>query len=470
MHEQGRGSQGSRPRGWRMATGVVVAWLVVCAGPLAAARGIDPQPGGVEALHIRVDFPDAPGHDVSEAVARQSFEQAGAHLEASTWGELWFSDVHVTPVYQMPRSTDYYTGNFLALMEDAVDAANSDGYFVRSYWNHGVSFNELGYSWGGLGWIGSPGIWLNGTGDVPGLVTHEFGHNLGAQHAGFWDGASTDPLSPGGQYSQYGDVFDVMGRSVTEFDRNQFSTVWKARFGWLDDETNVLADPEPGVHRIYAHDAYGLTGATHVEDRPYALKLDTGAGTAYWLELRQAFADAADDAALQFRLSPGWGGYVGPVDGGRHNTDTLLLDMTGQGEAHTAPLPLGGTYTSDALGLHVTPLAAGYADDGNLWLDVGLVELVLGDMNGDGVVNTADVAPFVLALTDPQAYDAAYGLDPVLVGDINQDGAFNTADVAPFVELLTAAAVPEPGTLALLGAATMMLAARRRGRIARRRG
>ena len=62
---------------------------------------------------------------------------------------------------------------------------------------------------------------------------------------------------------------------------------------------------------------------------------------------------------------------------------------------------------------------------------------IVGDMNHDGVINTADVSLFVLALTNPGQYEADFGVSPTLVGDINQDGAFNTADVSAFVALLT---------------------------------
>ena len=36
--------------------------------------------------------------------------------------------------------------------------------------------------------------------------------------------------------------------------------------------------------------------------------------------------------------------------------------------------------------------------------------IILGGMNGDGVVNNLDVAPLALAISDPAAYVAAYGL------------------------------------------------------------
>ena len=90
-------------------------------------------------------------------------------------------------------------------------------------------------------------------------------------------------------------------------------------------------------------------------------------------------------------------------------------------------------------------------------------EHLVGDMNGDGVVDTADVAAFVLALTDPGAYMDQFGVDEAAMlarGDINRDGAFDTADVAPFVQLLVGAntSIPEPAsaTLLLLGASLAM--------------
>ena len=95
--------------------------------------------------------------------------------------------------------------------------------------------------------------------------------------------------------------------------------------------------------------------------------------------------------------------------------------------------------------------------------------ILVGDMNFDGVVDTGDVAPFVLALTDPKAYLSQQGVDQatmVAAGDVNGDGVFDTGDVAPFVQLLVGAgaSVPEPGTLVLLGAAALALLRRGGGR------
>jgi len=90
-----------------------------------------------------------------------------------------------------------------------------------------------------------------------------------------------------------------------------------------------------------------------------------------------------------------------------------------------------------------------------------LAVLGLGDMNADGQVNNLDINPFVLALTDAQAFEAQFGFDPATVGDINGDGRFNNLDINPFVELLTEGgslrSVPEPGSLALLGVGGLLL-------------
>ena len=53
--------------------------------------------------------------------------------------------------------------------------------------------------------------------------------------------------------------------------------------------------------------------------------------------------------------------------------------------------------------------------------------VLIGDVNGDGVVNLLDVAPFVEALADGTFVPEA---------DINQDGTVDLLDVAPFVQIL----------------------------------
>jgi subtilisin family serine protease len=60
-----------------------------------------------------------------------------------------------------------------------------------------------------------------------------------------------------------------------------------------------------------------------------------------------------------------------------------------------------------------------------------------GDLNCDGAVNSFDIDPFVLALTDPAAYQAAYPNCNIMNADVNQDGVVNSFDIDPFVNALT---------------------------------
>jgi hypothetical protein len=86
---------------------------------------------------------------------------------------------------------------------------------------------------------------------------------------------------------------------------------------------------------------------------------------------------------------------------------------------------------------------------------------IRGDMNGDAAVDNEDISGFVLALIDPDAYQAQFVFsDGAWRGDVNASGSFDNEDISPFVGLLLggAAAVPEPGTAVLALVAVLSLA------------
>jgi hypothetical protein len=59
-------------------------------------------------------------------------------------------------------------------------------------------------------------------------------------------------------------------------------------------------------------------------------------------------------------------------------------------------------------------------------------------MNCDGEVDFGDINPFVLALSNPDAWQAQYPDCDIMNGDINDDGVFDFKDINPFVLLLSA--------------------------------
>jgi hypothetical protein len=98
---------------------------------------------------------------------------------------------------------------------------------------------------------------------------------------------------------------------------------------------------------------------------------------------------------------------------------------------------------------------------------------VKGDLNNDGKVTNLDVQSMINALLNPAGYEAANGLtgpDLKTLGDVNGDGVFNSADIVALEQQLTGnggsslSSVPEPAAWELLAAGTFLLAyGRRRG-------
>ncbi len=58
------------------------------------------------------------------------------------------------------------------------------------------------------------------------------------------------------------------------------------------------------------------------------------------------------------------------------------------------------------------------------------------DFNQDGLISGLDINGFIVALTDPEQFTTATGLDPALVGDLNGDAVLSGLDISPFVDLL----------------------------------
>ncbi|HPC23845.1 MAG TPA: RHS repeat-associated core domain-containing protein, partial [Phycisphaerae bacterium] len=115
-------------------------------------------------------------------------------------------------------------------------------------------------------------------------------------------------------------------------------------------------------------------------------------------------------------------------------------DPIGNRTQHTegSPTPVTTMYTRNDLNqyTHVyrygDPQAAlfpDYDEDGNLSA-LG----VAGDMNCNGVVNTFDITPFTLALTDPAAYQQQYPDCDIMQADLNGDGLVNNFDIDYFMQ------------------------------------
>jgi hypothetical protein len=81
-------------------------------------------------------------------------------------------------------------------------------------------------------------------------------------------------------------------------------------------------------------------------------------------------------------------------------------------------------------------LAAGYTVTNDL-THIDIVAALPGDSNCDGAVNAFDIDPFILALVDPVAYQAAFPNCNILNADCSFDGVVNPFDIDPFIARLT---------------------------------
>ncbi len=84
-----------------------------------------------------------------------------------------------------------------------------------------------------------------------------------------------------------------------------------------------------------------------------------------------------------------------------------------------------------------TPNAAAPANIYNTAFVSGPIDWLKGDMNCDGALNFVDINPFVLALTNPSGYQAAFPDCNIMNADINGDSVVDFRDINPFVRLLT---------------------------------
>ncbi len=133
------------------------------------------------------------------------------------------------------------------------------------------------------------------------------------------------------------------------------------------------------------------------------------------------------------------GVIVNVFDAGNNLLGTAITDARG---AYTIRYT-GGTpdYTTYVVSSAPAITGSGLGNSGsNYFLDAALspVLLVLGDADGNGALNNLDISAFVLALTMPAAYGAAYpAVDPDIVLDMNDDGRFDNLDIGSFVAALT---------------------------------
>lgn len=143
-----------------------------------------------------------------------------------------------------------------------------------------------------------------------------------------------------------------------------------------------------------------------------------------------------------FDLSPGVNATAATGANGGWVEGTIDLAQEFGSVPDSIWLSFGAYATQDGGALiPARQVPASVDDDGDIdaaeYVEFSLVESAPGDLNCDGAVSVSDIGGFVLALTDPAAYAAAFPNCDSENADVNQDHAVTVSDIGPFVALLT---------------------------------
>jgi hypothetical protein len=308
--------------------------------------------GRKSVLIIRVDFPDLPG-DPGNGTFTEAYVQNIADTEvkpffaASSYGITSLSNTVSRLVYRMPQRSDYYATNGAnyELHGDARNAASTD-YAVAGYDRVIVLFSGLWYvpgsfiTYGGMGEVGGPNIWVNGEFDFR-VVAHELGHTYGVWHGNLWQVGDSNPISPSGSSTEYGDDFETMGANFANDQRTDFNPWFKNMLNWIHD-AQVRTVTASGTYRVKRFDHLSATGTL-------ALKVVKDGTRNYWISCRRNFTD---NTSMQH------GAYI--IWGYNANQHSDVLDMTTPGwGVRDAALAIGSTFIDDENGITIRTVAEG---------------------------------------------------------------------------------------------------------------
>lgn len=400
--------------------------------------------GSKSVLYIICDFPNLTGFPANVSTISNVMNVFTSYYYEASYGQLQLRVTIIPDVVRLPQNGQYYTNRFENLLDDARAGALAKGYFPWLYDYFivltGESTNPANYfdfPYSGMAWVGAPGVHLVAPYYTLRTVGHEFGHNLGLFHANYWRTDCESPIGrdsvPGGyvgdsindEWVEYAHRFSLMSAQISPDmdDRTaHFAPREKLRVGWIASNRVAILSTSATI-RLFRHDHIAATqgiAAIHINR---ASGDYTGNGREYWLSYRRAYTT---NEWLVHGVQVDW---VRPTYG---QDGVVQLDMTPYSNdgQHSYPfladnldkwdgaLVIGRTYSDEAAGIHITPLAIGGSAP-NHWIDVRVH--IGNDPSNRPPVLTLDVPAtnaavggdlaFIASASDPDGDDVAYEWD-----------------------------------------------------------
>jgi hypothetical protein len=261
----------------------------------------------------------------------------------------------VTPAMLLPgTSADYDDQGLSKLYPVCVDVARTNYSYDTSQYDflYVCTASRPAASYAGLAYVGGVGFHLaNSYWDAP-VAAHEFGHNLGLNHAHFWDTQAKSVIGAG-QNAEYGDSNDPLGSGGNP---NQYNARYKNYLGWIPSTDVADLDVTgSGTYRLYCFDldnGVGLRG----------LKFARSSSQNYWVNFRQR---KTTRNALMNGVQLLWTG--------NGNQGSYLLDVRLKGNGDDNAIVIGRTFSDSGIGFHVTPTGKGntYPESIDVVVNVG---------------------------------------------------------------------------------------------------
>ena len=274
------------------------------------------------------------------------FQNFSNYMYEMSYGKLVLAPLgkgsEVTPPMVLPGLVAEYDNTGLGkLYTMARGAAQTNfGYDLTKFdFTYVCTGSRPAADYAGLAFVGGVGLHLaNGYWDAA-TACHEFGHNLGLNHAHLWDTTARSIIGPGVN-DEYGDHNDPMGSGGTP---NSYNSRYKNYLGWIPDaDVADVSLAGGGSFRVYAFDLDNSSGLR-------GLKFRRNASQNYWVQFRQR---KVGNKALMNGVQLLWTG--------NGNEGSYLLDLRLKGNSDNNALVIGRTFSDTNIQLHVTPVRLGH--------------------------------------------------------------------------------------------------------------
>lgn len=149
--------------------------------------------------------------------------------------------------------------------------------------------------------------------------------------------------------------------------------------------------------------------------------------------------DASADGSVVVGLGStdaGERAFIWDAAHGMRELATVLANDYGLDPAYLDNWTLGEARGVSADGRTIVGIDRNALGKTEVWIVRLPAALTPGDVNCDGLVNPFEIDPFILALTNPPGYAAAFPACSILSADCNGDGRVNAFDIDPFIALL----------------------------------